>query len=72
MDQTLYIGLYGTGYRPPWSMLGVASTDGGRQWEISKGRVIGDCQICLEEVTLALQRCIPIDRQTPGANAHAA
>ena len=50
-NQTLYVGLYDTGYRRPFSMLAVESTSGGRSWSVSKGPLICDDKTTLFNIS---------------------
>lgn len=47
INQTLYVGLYGKDYAMPWSMLGLSSTDGGKEWAASKGALVCDSKTLL-------------------------
>jgi hypothetical protein len=51
LNQTLYIGLYGSGYKAPWSMLGMDSNDGGRHWTASKGPLVCDGKTLLYNIS---------------------
>ena len=46
-NQTLYAGLYGQDYRPPMSMLGLVSTDGGATFAASPGPLVCDSRTLL-------------------------
>jgi hypothetical protein len=51
LNQTIYVGLYGAGYAYPWSMLGMGSTDGGHEWNVSKGPLVCDYKTLLYNIS---------------------
>merc|ERR1712166_224218 len=50
-NQTLYVGLYDTGYKRPFSMLAVESKSGGRSWSVSQGPLICDDKTTLFNIS---------------------